>query len=96
MDYKQLRKTLSERTGRTQSDIDALIEGLSVVLQQTGSELDAVAIPTFGTFNPVKHDEEVCRDLSTGKSMLLPPEIVMEFVPGTSLLRRLNPADKVL
>lgn len=96
MEYKQLRKILSERTGRSLDDIDALVEGLSEVLQQFGSDLDAVAIPTFGTFNPVKHDEEVCRDLSTGKRMLLPPEIVMEFTPSASLLRRLNPVDKVL
>ena len=56
MDYKQLRKVMTERTGRSQSDIDALVEGLSVVLQQTGAELDAVAVPTFGTFSAVKHD----------------------------------------
>lgn len=96
MDYKQLRKILTERTGRTAEDIDALVEGLSVVLQQTGANLDAVAIPTFGTFNPVKHDEEISQDLSTGKRMLLPPEIVMEFTPGASLKRRLNPSEKIL
>ena len=93
MDYKQLRKVMTERTGRSQSDIDALVEGLSVVLQQTGAELDAVAVPTFSA---VKHDEEVREDLSTGSRMLLPPEIVMEFEPGASLLRRLNPVDEII
>ncbi len=73
MDYKQLRKILVDRTGRSQADIDALVEGLSVVLRQHGAELDAVAVPTFGTFSPVKHDEVVSEDLSTGKRMLLPP-----------------------
>lgn len=96
MDYKQFCRILSERTGRNQADVDALIDGLSVVLRQYGSELDAVAVPTFGTFNPVKRDEEICKDLSTGKRMLLPPEIVMEFTPGASLLRRLNPVDEVI
>ena len=96
MDYKKLRKVMTERTGRSQSDIDALVEGLSVVLQQTGAELDAVAVPTFGTFSAVKHDEEVREDLSTGSRMLLPPEIVMEFEPGASLLRRLNPVDEII
>ncbi len=96
MDYKQLRKILVDRTGRSQADIDALVEGLSVVLRQHGAELDAVAVPTFGTFSPVKHDEVVSEDLSTGKRMLLPPEIVMEFEPSASMLRRLNPVDEVI
>ena len=96
MDYKQLRKILAERTGRSAEDVDALVEGLSVVLQQCGSELHSVAVPTFGTFTTVKHDEEIRQDLSTGKRMLLPPEIVMEFTPGATLLRRLNPVDGVI
>ncbi len=96
MDYKQLRKTLSEKTGRTTADIDALTEGLAMILKQTGSDLDSVAIPTFGTFKGVKHDETVSEDLATGKRMLLPPEIVMEFEPGASLLRRINPVDEII
>lgn len=96
MDYKQLRKTISEQTGRTEADVDALTEGLSLILQQTGVELDAVAVPTFGTFRPVKHKETISEDLSTGKRMLLPPEIVMDFEPSASLLRRINPVDEVI
>lgn len=96
MDYKQLRKTIAEQTGRTPADVDALVDGLSVVLRRHGSDLDEVAIPTFGTFKAVKHEELISEDLSTGKRMLLPPEIVMEFEPGTSLLRRLNPVDQVI
>lgn len=96
MDYKQLRKNICEQTGRTAADVDALTEGLSLILQQTGAELDAVAVPTFGTFRPVKHNETISEDLSTGKRMLLPPEIVMEFEPSASLLRRINPVDEVI
>lgn len=96
MDYKQLKKNICEQTGRSAADVDALTEGLALILQQTGMELDAVAVPTFGTFRPVKHKETISEDLSTGKRVLLPPEIVMEFEPSASLLRRINPVDEVI
>lgn len=90
MDYKQFRKRLSELTGRENSDVDALVEAFSIILRDSCTELDSVAIPTFGTFVPVKHNEEVVTDLSTGKRMLMPPEIVIEFHPGSMLQKRLR------
>lgn len=90
MDYKQFRKRLSELTGRENSDVDALVEGLSIILRESCSDIDSVAIPTFGTFVPVKHKEEVVTDLSTGNRMLMPPEIVVEFHPGGMLQKRLR------
>ena len=90
MDHKQFRKRLCELTGRTASDIDALTEGLAIILRDSCAELDSVAIPTFGTFKAVKHKEEISRDLSSGKRMLLPPEIKIEFQPGGLLQKRLR------
>jgi len=49
-----------------------------------------VAVPAFGTFAPRKHDEAIVDDLSTGKKMLVPPEISIEFRPGAMLLKRLR------
>ncbi len=96
MDYKQFRKHLSETKGRSAADIDAMTEGLSVVIRQTCSELDSIAVPTFGTFVAVKHNEEVRQDLSTGKRMLLPPEINIEFHPGAMLLKKLKGPDEII
>jgi len=96
MDYKQLRKQLAEATGRSSSDIDALTEGLSIVLRQTCADLDSVAVPTFGTFVPVKHREAVREDLSTGKRILIPPEITLEFKPGAMLLKRLKDPEEII
>ncbi len=96
MDHKQFRKLLSERTGANANDIDALTEALSAVMRRAFTDLDAVAIPAFGTFTPVKHDEEISTDLSTGNRMLLPPEIRLEFTPGANLLRRLGDVDEVI
>ncbi len=90
MDYKQFRRHMAERMGRSVTDIDSLTEGLGIVISQVCSELDSVAIPTFGTFIPVKHDESISNDLSSGKKMLLPPEIKIEFNPGAMLLKRMR------
>lgn len=90
MDYKQFRKELCTLTGRTPSDVDALTEGLAMIIRESCADMDAVAIPTFGTFQPVKHQESVVDDLSTGKKMLVPPEITVEFRPAAVLLKRLR------
>lgn len=90
MDHKQFKKHIAERLHRSVSDVDALIEGLALIMRESCSDMDSVAIPTFGTFTPVKHPETITRDLSTGKQMLMPPEITLEFTPGGMLLKHLR------
>lgn len=96
MEHKQFHKLLCERTGRNSADIEALEEGLAIVIRQCCADLDTVAVPTFGSFTAIKHKEEIVDDLSTGKRMLLPPEINVEFTPSASLLNRINPAGEVI
>lgn len=90
MDYKSFKKRLSEVTARSEADVDALVDALAVVIREAATDLDSVAVPTFGTFVPVKHNEEVVTDLSTGKRMLVPPEITLEFQPGAMLRKKLR------
>lgn len=96
MEHKQFHRLLCERTGRSSADIEALEEGIALVIRQSCADLDTVAVPTFGTFTAIKHNEEIVNDLSTGKRMLLPPEISVEFTPSTSLLNKINPAPEVI
>lgn len=96
MDHKQLRRTLVDETGRSAADIDALIEGLTMLIGQAAADLDAVAVPSFGTFTPVKHEEEIRTDLSTGRRLLLPPQITLEFTPAAALMRKLSPTQDII
>lgn len=97
MDHNEFCRQLTERTGRSSADVDALIDGLSLAVRQACADLDTVAVPTFGSFVPEKHREEVVKDLSTGKQMLLPPEIAVSFVPSARLRNHIvPPTDKVL
>lgn len=76
---------LSDRIGRDKKSTQALLEALRSALIQTARELKSVAIPGFGTFTPEKRMEQVSRDLSTGRAILLPPEVVIEFSPASKL-----------
>lgn len=89
-DKNSFNVRLAQRLSRPQPDVDALVEGLAQVLKQNCAELNSVAIPTFGTFSPIKHDEAIVDDLATGRKMLVPPEITVEFRPAAMLTKRLK------
>lgn len=76
---------LSDHIGRDKKSTQALLEAMRSALIQAGSELKTVAIPGFGTFTPQKRLEQVSHDFSTGRTVLLPPEVVIEFSPASKL-----------
>lgn len=90
MDTKQIVATLSKKMGREPNDIIALIDGLSAIIKDKCVALDSIAIPGFGTFVPLKENEKITTDLSTGKRMLLPPQISLQFQPSTILRKKLT------
>ena len=91
MDYKQFRKRLCERLGRNSADIDALVEGLSIVLRQSCAELDSVAVPAFRHIRPAdKHTEAIVDDLSTGKEDARAARNINRIPSGAMLLKRLR------
>lgn len=87
MNKENIADQLASRLKRERSDVDTLIKGFASALQEALVEGDTVLLPGFGTFVPVKEDEKVVTDLSTGERLLLPPAITIEFNPS-SLLRR--------
>lgn len=82
---KSFNSELGNRIGRDKKDTDALLSALGQALRQHCGELDTVAIPAFGNFVAVKHEEKIVTDRSTGKRMLLPPEVELTFVAAGRL-----------
>lgn len=82
---------LGKRTGRDRKSTDALLDALSKAILQHCGELDTVAIPSFGNFEPAKRDEQIVTDRSTGNKMLLPPEVELTFRPSGKLRKLINP-----
>ena len=87
MDNNAVVNELSKSMGRDAKDIAALLDGITAIMREKLSAMDSIAIPGFGTFEPVKEDEQIQNDLSTGKRLLLPPEITVQF-KSSALLRR--------
>ena len=88
MDTKQIVATLSKKMGREPNDIIALIDGLSAIIKDKCGALDSIAIPAFGEFYTEKEDEKISIDHSSGKRLLLPPQISISFKPSTIMKKR--------
>lgn len=78
---------LADKLGRTRSDSETLLSALASELTKSLADLQSVAIPGFGSFSSRKENEHITADLSTGKRILMPPSIVIEFKPGSRLLK---------
>jgi len=88
MDNKTIVSNLSQKLGRDPKEISALIDGLATIIREKCGNLSDIAIPGFGTFAPIKEDEKVITDLSTGKNILLPPQISLNFEPSIVLRKK--------
>lgn len=82
---KTLTSELARRIGRDRKATETLLAALSQALGKHCGELDTVAIPSFGSFTAVKHDEQIITDRATGGRMLLPPEVELTFQSATKL-----------
>ncbi len=90
---KTFTADLASRINRDKKATEALLQGLIQSIKQYCSELDTVAIPAFGNFSAVKHDEQEIIDRTNGKRMLLPPEIELTF-RAAGKLRKLSKGDE--
>lgn len=89
MDSKTLNRQLAASLQLSSQQVSSLLGGFAKVLASSAETLSTVAIPSFGTFNTVKYDEEIKTDLETGRRLLFPPRIVLEFNPASSLRKKL-------
>lgn len=87
MTHKELLKRLAEKAGCTPKEAEEMLAATGSALADLCGAMDAVAVPGFGTFTPVKCNETVTTDAVTGKTMLVPPSISLSFHPSV-LLRK--------
>ncbi|MCM1504536.1 MAG: HU family DNA-binding protein [Muribaculum sp.] len=90
MNHSAVIESLSERLQRDKKDVNALLEGFVSAIQEYLCEMDSVQLPGFGTFSARKEEEKVVTDLSSGKKMLLPPAITLEFTQSAILKRKIS------
>lgn len=85
MDNSQIINIIARKMNIEAATTEKLMEGFAAVIARECGEENRIALPQFGSFVGVKHDETVVNDLTTGKRLLLPPSIELEFHPGGRL-----------
>lgn len=93
MDNKTLIKQLANRTGRSTKEVENLLEGFISIIKECGADMDTVAIPGFGAFEPRKRLERINIHPSTGKHILIPPKVTLTFKMSAVLKQRLREID---
>ena len=90
MDNKKLVETVAANLGRSPKDVSKLLESFAGILRTRCSDLDSVVVPGFGTFEPMKRNERVMLQPSTGRRMLVPPKITLGFKVSNVLKTKLK------
>ena len=89
MNSNTLIQDISGRLDIAPRKAESMLSAFAKVVADAALEGDSVAIPSFGTFAPVKADEEIVTDHVTGKRMMLPPQISFVFTPAAMLRKKL-------
>ena len=90
MDNRTLVARVAAKLGKNKTDVARLVEALVGVATARLAEMDSIAVPGFGTFEPVKHDECVVADKASGRRTLVPPRIELQFQPSNILKNKLK------
>lgn len=90
MENKEFVALLAKKMKRDPKDVNSLLEGFSQIIKDSLSNLEIVAMPGFGEFVATKEDETITIDHSTGKRLLLPPQISVSLKASSIMKKRLN------
>lgn len=85
MDSKTFISQVAKAMGVDAKEASRLTAAFAQVLRERASGLDSIAMPGFGNFVATKKPERVKVDRVTGKKMLMPPMLLVEFVPSSAL-----------
>lgn len=90
MDTKTFNTQLASALGQDARRTADMIDAFASVLKSCATTMTTIAVPSFGSFVPTKADEEIITDHVSGKRVLLPPQITVEFQPAASLRKKLG------
>lgn len=90
MDNKQFITALSRKCSLDYKDVSGIIPLLVDALVDAVNNGNSVAAPGFGTFTPVKHEEQIIDDKASGNKILMPPAITLKFTPSQILTKRVS------
>ena len=90
MDNKKFLEELSTRLDISMMSVNTLIESMCEEIAKTASNLDGVVVPGFGIFEPKLREERLALHPASGKRLLIPPRIFLQFKPSPLLKQKIN------
>lgn len=90
MDNKTFIEELSRRADISRETVSLLIESLSSQMGKVAADMDVVAVPNFGIFEPRMRQERLAVHPASGKRLMVPPRIVLAFKCSPALKQRIN------
>ena len=90
MDNRKLIDKVARKSGRDKKDVAKLLDAFTSVVASRCSELDSIAIPGFGNFEPRKRNEHIHYNPANGKRTLMPPKVTLNFKLSNVLKNKLN------
>ena len=90
MDSKTLTDLISHKLDISTESVNQMMEGLIKIIGERCAELDSIAIPAFGTFEPKKRLERIALHPASGNRLLVPPKISLTFKPSYLLKQKIK------
>lgn len=90
MNNKEFIAELAQQSGYKLDDTQKLVRTFIDTLGHHFEEGEAVLLSGFGTFDVKKRLERTVVNPSTGKRMLVPPKLVLNFKPVASIKEKLK------
>lgn len=90
MNNKEYIAELAQRCGYTQDDTQKIMRTLISEMGNAFTNGESIFVSNFGTFEVKKRLERVMVNPSTGKRMLVPPKLVLNFRPVASIKEKLK------
>lgn len=90
MNNKEFISRLSSKSGHTQTDTQTLVKNIIETMSQAFENGDIVSLNDLGSFEIKKRLERIVINPTTGNRMLVPPKLVLNFKPCSSVKERLK------
>ncbi|MGL4992774.1 MAG: HU family DNA-binding protein [Bacteroidales bacterium] len=90
MDNKNFEKRLAERFPIKKSLLESLIKETQSFIGKRLADSDSINIQGFGSFEITKQIEHIITQPESGKRLLMPPHLTINFNPSRSLLNKLK------
>lgn len=90
MDTKVALDLISSKSGISRETTASMLSALTEIVGEECTQLNSIAIPGFGTFEPKKKLERIAVHPSSGQRMLVPPKISLSFRPSALLKQKVK------